>query len=455
MDSGRARRSRGWFSRSRRPAGTRAVATVQGGFFGAPWITGAVIVALLGVALEQRPFVLIALLVLATAGLTRGWTALVLRRVAVTLAPSAERCLAGDIVPVALTVRNDKVLPVLWLGIDLDIGPDLEVLDRPSHRADSPARQVIHISSRLGPYERVTWRMQLRAPIRGLHPIGPVTLRSGDPFGFFRARLSPSARATLLVYPEVHQLPDPGLPLREPLGDTRVARQLLADPTRIIGVRDYQPDDPFRAIHWKATARQGRLQVRVEEPSSVLRLGIFLNLDTFDHYWEGLDTDLAEQGIGIAASLASWADRAGYAVGVYANGLVSGSHRTLRVPPARGRDQLPSILTGLARISPLSTMPVVRVLNAEAVRFPAGSTFVLITSRLPEPVVATMAALLAARQRVMLVPLGDCPVPPLRGLTVRRIGYDRTERTEPLAGNTVPINDDVADPASAVRGGAA
>ena len=430
MDPPHVRRSRRWFSPRRRPAPAGAVATVRGGFFGTPWITGAVIVALLGVALEQRPFVLIALLVLVTAGLARGWTAVTLRRIEVSVTPSAERCLSDDVVTASLRVSNEKMLPVLWLGVDLDVGPDLEVLDRPAHRADSPARQVIHISSRLGPYERVTWRLQLRAPSRGLHPIGPVTLRSGDPFGFYRSRLTPPARATLLVYPQVHALPDPGLPLREPLGETRVARQLLADPTRIIGVRDYQPDDPFRTIHWKATARQGRLQVRVEEPSSVLRLGIFLNLDTFDHYWEGLDTGLAEQGIGIAASLASWADRAGYAVGVYANGLISGSHRTLRVPPARGRDQLPNILTGLARISPHSTMPVVRVLNAEAVRFPAGSTFVLITSRLPEPVIATLAALLAARQRVMLVPLGDCPVPPLRGLTVRRVG-----ETWPMVGN--------------------
>lgn len=427
-------------SRSHRRLPAAAGPSVQGGFFGAPWITGAVLIALAGVALEQRPFVVISLLVLVAAGLARGWTALVLRRVVVTLTPSAARCLTGDIVTVALTVSNDKLLPVLWLGIDLDIGLDLEVLDRTTHRADSPARQVVHISSRLGPYERVTWRIRARASARGLHSIGPVTLRSGDPFGFFRTRINPPIRATLLVYPEVHQLPDPGLPLREPLGETRVARQLLADPTRIIGVRDYQPDDPFRTIHWKATARQGRLQVRVEEPSSVLRLGIFLNLDTFDHYWEGLDTDLAEQGIGIAASLASWADRAGYAVGVYANGLISGSHRTLRVPPARGRDQLPAILTGLARISPLSTMPVVRVLNAEAVRFPAGSTFVLITSRMPEAVVATMGALLRARQRVMLVPLGDCPIPPLRGLTVRRIGYSRSP------GGNDPSSEDGVEP---------
>lgn len=438
MNPSPANRPRGWFSRNRPRRPMAATPAVQGGFFGTPWITGAVLIALVGVALEQRPFVVIALLVLVTAGLARGWTALVLRRVVITLTPSAERCLTGDIVSAALTVSNDKLLPVLWMGLDLDIGPDLHVLDRTTHRADAPARQVIHISSRLGPYERVTWRIQLRASARGLHPIGPLTLRSGDPFGFFRTRITPRARATLLVYPEVHQLPDPGLPLREPLGETRVARQLLADPTRIIGVRDYQPDDPFRTIHWKATARQGRLQVRVEEPSSVLRLGIFLNLDTFDHYWEGLDTNLAEQGIGIAASLASWADRAGYAVGVYANGLISGSHRTLRVPPARGRDQLPAILTGLARISPLSTMPVVRVLNTEAVRFPAGSTFVLITSRMPEPVVATMGALLRARQRVMLVPLGDCPVPPLRGLTVRRIRYTHATSDHDSASQAAP-----------------
>ena len=47
----------------------------------------------------------------------------------------------------------------------------------------------------------------------------------------------------------------------------------LADPLRTVGVRDYHPEDSFRHLHWKATARAQQLQVRVFEPTTVTQLG--------------------------------------------------------------------------------------------------------------------------------------------------------------------------------------
>jgi uncharacterized protein (DUF58 family) len=152
-----------------------------------------------------------------------------------------------------------------------------------------------------------------------------------------------------------------------------------------------------------------------------LQLGIFLNLDTFEHYWEGLDVELTERGIVAAASIAVWASRQRYAVGVYANGLVAGSDQPLRLPPGRGSAQLPRIMEGLAKLTPYSTLPVARTLRAEAPRFPWGSTLVVVTPLLPEALTAVLVEMLGAGHRVVLVPLGDCPAPPLRGLVVRRV----------------------------------
>ena len=243
---------------------------------------------------------------------------------------------------------------------------------------------------------------------------------------------------SILVYPRLHPLPDLGFPSRRPLGETRVARHLLTDPARPIGVRDYHAEDPFRSIHWKASARLGRLQVRVEEPAGELQLGIFVNLDTFDHYWEGLDLDLAERAIEVAASLAVWAEERRYAVGVYANGLLAGSDQPLRVPPGRGPAQMPLALGGLAKVTPYATHNVARVLRREATRFPWGSTFAIVTSRLPEPLVALLAELIAAGHRVVLVAVGDVPVPDLRGLVVRRVPGTRWHPTPGDNGNGAP-----------------
>lgn len=409
----------------------------QGVFFGRAWIAGAVAVLVVGMATGSRAPTLLALLVLATIGLTFAWSRAAFWRLTFGREFSTQRAFPGDEVLVTLSAVNRKPLPLAWLAIDEELAGGLEVLDRETAPSGASGRQMVRINTTLGPYERARWRLRLRCPDRGFFPLGPTTLRSGDAFGFFSSRLQLAADGpAVLVYPRVHALPDLGFPIRRPLGERRVARQLLADPTRPVGVRDYRSEDPFRAIHWKASARQGRLQVRVEEPSGELQLGIFVNLDTFDHYWEGLDLDLAERAIEVAASLAVWAEGQRYAVGVYANGLLAGSDQALRVPPGRGPAQLPLALSGLAKINPYATHNVARVLRREAARFPWGSTFAVVTSRLPEPLVALVAELISSGHRIVLVAVGDVTVPPLQGLTVRRVPAARVGAAPDGAGST-------------------
>jgi uncharacterized protein (DUF58 family) len=252
--------------------------------------------------------------------------------------------------------------------------------------------------------------------------LGPTTLRSADPFGFFTNRETRDLGNAILVYPRIASLPELGFPPRLSLGESRVARNLVTDPSRIVGVRDYRPDDPFRSVHWKATARQGALQVRIPEPTTTLQLAIFLNLDTFAHYWEGLDIMTAERMIEVTASLATWASDQRYAVGVTANGIVAGSDQALRIPPGRGPAHLPRVLEGLAKISPFSTMAFDRTLQLGTARIAWGSTVAVITSLLPETITAQLANVIARGHRVVLIVVGDeVEVPPLRGLIVRRV----------------------------------
>jgi uncharacterized protein (DUF58 family) len=402
-------------------------------FFNYLWLYTAGLVFLLGMVLGHRGLTLLAALVLVTAGAAWAWNRVCLSGVEYQRALSDDRAMPGDEVTLTITVVNRKPLPLPWLAIDEELSDGLKVLDRQTTPSGASGRQMMRITTGLRAYERVSWRIRIACPVRGAHAIGPGTLRSGDLFGFFTNRAPVPSGVSLLVYPRIVSLPDLALPAREPLGELRASRALLTDPARVVGVRDYRPDDPFRSIHWKATARQGTLQVRVPEPTTELRLGLFVNLDTFDHYWEGLDLNVSEQAIVAAASLAAWADRARYAVGVYANGLVAGSDQALRVPPSRGVGQLPRVLEGLAKVSPFSTLPFHRVIAAEATRFPYGGTLVVITSRMPDVLAGLLLQVLRAGQRVVLVPLADCLVPDLRGLVVRRIEEDRlSERRETI-----------------------
>jgi uncharacterized protein (DUF58 family) len=225
----------------------------------------------------------------------------------------------------------------------------------------------------------------------------------------------------MIVYPRIHKIEDLHLPALLPFGERRVPRHLLSDPARVVGIRDYRPEDPFRRIHWKATARLMQLQVRVEEPVTAPQLGIFVNLDTFEHYWEGLDVEVSERAIEIAASIAVWADRQRFATGVYANGIIAGSDQSLRVAPGRGPAQVPTMLEGLAKLTPYSTVNFARLLGLETHRFPWGSTLVIVSHMMPDALQARIGALIAAGKKVVLIPIDECPRPHIRGLIVHEI----------------------------------
>jgi hypothetical protein len=62
-----------------------------------------------------------------------------------------------------------------------------------------------------------------------------------------------------------------------------------------------------------------------------------------------------------------------------------------------------------------------------AAKLAIGSTAVVITSILQTGLQAHMLALVAVGHRVVLIPVGDCPTPAIRGLIVRRLGTDSVQ----------------------------
>src|SRR5204863_361308 len=82
--------------------------------------------------------------------------------------------------------------------------------------------------------------------------LGPVKLRSGDPFGFGASEVTLNVYDRLLVYPRVVALESLGFPARHPFGDARDPRRLFQDPSRTAGIRPFVTGDSPRHIHWKA-----------------------------------------------------------------------------------------------------------------------------------------------------------------------------------------------------------
>jgi uncharacterized protein (DUF58 family) len=251
--------------------------------------------------------------------------------------------------------------------------------------------------------------MTITCRARGYFPLGPARLRSGDLFGITSQGQTLDDIQHLIVYPKIVPLEALGIPALHPFGDFRAPRPLLEDPARTIGVRDYQTTDPLRRVHWKATARLGRLQTRQYEATTAHRVAVFLNMDTLGEYAEyrGFVRPLLELNIMTAASIAAWATMEHYPVGLYANGyLPEGLHR-VRLSPALGEASLTRMLEALAKVYPTPVIPLGDLMILEASGLPWGTTAVVITAIMDPPLRAGIAALRDAGHAVVLVVIGD------------------------------------------------
>jgi uncharacterized protein (DUF58 family) len=411
---------------------SRQVSRSRSLFFSTYWLYSAGILILVGMIMRERALTLLGLLTLCTAGGSWLWARYSLDRVEYSRSLESDRLFSGESVLMHFSVVNRKLLPLAWLDIEDQIGDRLRVVDRDILPSGIPGVDVLRITTAARWYERISWTVEIECPSRGYHSLGPIALRSGDLFGFFHRRETIEDVAHLTVYPRVVALEDVNIPARHLFGDQRIRRQIITDPSRTAGVRDYRPEDSIRFVNWKATARVQSLQTKVFEPTTEIQFGIFLNLDTFEHYWEGLDYERAEGAIVVAASIAMRALQERHSVGMYANGVVGGSDQPLRVRTGRSPSQHEEILTGLAKLSPIASVNFPRLLRAETQRFPWGSTIVIVTGIMTDPIASVMAEMVNEGHQVVVLTIGDdVRVLPMRGVTVFPLDQERLKDAVP------------------------
>jgi uncharacterized protein (DUF58 family) len=187
---------------------------------------------------------------------------------------------------------------------------------------------------------------------------------------------------------------------------------MFEDPARTIGVREHQPEDGFRRIHWKATARKQELQAKIYEPTTSFTLMVFVNVATFDKYWFGTIPELLERCITVSASVSHFAAERRYVVGLIANGCVPRSDQPIKVLPGRDPQQLTRILEALAAVTPVATQDISELLTRESPRLPWGATLVVVTANVNDQLNNTLLRLYAAGRRLVLISLApECPDP--------------------------------------------
>ena len=342
------------------------------------WLPAILLVLIVALATRTPLLLVSALAILAIGGMAQIWRRYGLCQIEYHRHFSERRLFPGEQTVLRLQLINRKLLPLPWLSVIEECSAGLHPLEESGHHRHLP-HFAVRQSFTVGPFERVERDLPLRADRRGCYVFRPVVAATGDPFGLYRAEGSLGGSDEVLVYPAFLEEWQYRVQAQQPFGEIRTLRPIWLDPARPAGVRDYVLGDPLRRLHWRATARLGRLQTRRFDPAAALQLMIVLDVNTAEQAWRGVDHALLEFAISVTASIARDAVAQRLPVGLLANALTVNSDQTIRVPPGRSPDQLTAILEELARLVLYFGLPIGQLLERELPRLPVGAAIVLVS----------------------------------------------------------------------------
>lgn len=392
------------------------------------WLTLIALFFLASILLRLGLLFLLAMLLLLVVAVSWLWSRYCLAGVTYKRRLPQTRLFLGEEGALEVEMSNLKPLPLPWLKVEDEFPEGVTLLTGRLYAHFLPRRWWLVNLVAVRWYERVRRRYRLQGTERGVYHFGPARLSSGDIFGFARQTAETEGVDELVVYPKVVPVTRLGLPAERPFGEFCSPRRLVEDPLQFMSVRDYAPGDPFRHIHWKATARTWQLQTRVYEPATTRQLLLFLDVQTMPRVYLGYIPEYLELAVTAAASIASHTLETGYQVGLYANTAVRMARELIRVPASRDPAQLGNILTALAQVTYFNHRPIEAVVEREAFGLPFGATIVVVSALQTEGLAPALLDLARSGHPVTLLTIGDgrrktpLPSPVIPGVRVHPLG---------------------------------
>lgn len=308
------------------------------------------------------------------------WAWLAVRWIGISRKTRTRRAQVGRTVSESFTVRNLSWLPKLWL----------EVRDQ----SNLPNHKASHIVAWMRGRASYRWSVETLCVARGQYRLGPISIISGDPFGFYISPRLIAATSTLIVYPLTVPIDKFELPAGLLSGGEAQRQRSHTVTTNAAGVRDYAYGDSFNRIHWRSSARKDRLIVKEFEIDPLVDIWIIpdfsadalvevpgLKRTETDGYIlpsePGIPPSTEEYTVVIAASLAEYFVNLERAVGFATYAAGREVHQ-----PERGKRQITHIFETLAVARSLSRYSLSQVLTLETPYLTRGTTLILITSSL-------------------------------------------------------------------------
>ena len=192
-----------------------------------------------------------------------------------------ERIVAGQTAVGEISVRNERARSVRSGIIELPIGTGTGEFVVPP----------------LGAYETWDEMFLISSRHRGLINVGPARAVRSDALGLLRRVRMWDEPVLLHVHPRTVRVPFDATGFQLDVEGVSTGKLSSSD-VSFHALRDYEPGDDRRAVHWQSTARLGKLIVRQYEETH--RSHHVIVLDTSRDAW---DHDTFETAVSVAGSL--------------------------------------------------------------------------------------------------------------------------------------------------------
>ena len=264
----------------------------------------------------------------------------------------------GDVLEERITVTNSGPIPAFWVEIE--------------DQTNIPGQQKA-IGTSVNANNKITWQKQLLCTRRGLYRLGPTTVHTSDLYGLYQLSIHDPTAAHILITPPVLLLPFIEVASGGRAGDGRFITGMLEPSVAFSTIRDYQPQDPLRHIHWPLSAKHDQLTTRTFENTPTGSWWIIQDMNQSVQVGDDVNNSL-EAGIILSASLANKGIQTGKAVG-----LIASDQQHTWISPQHSSDQTMRILRSLA-ISEPGNLPLSELLHKCRSGLTRAASLIIITS---------------------------------------------------------------------------
>lgn len=267
------------------------------------------------------------------------------RNLSVDLKFSDATAREGESIRLTEKITSRKALPLPWLTVKFQVSRHLVFLDK-MHAVVTDDYYREDLFS-LNMYQRITRTLEIKLNKRGYYTIKSIDLLSSDLLLTRKLVGHRNSHSVITVCPRHLTKEDLRIPYQHIMGEVLARQSLYPDPFEFRTIREYQSYDTMKSINWLATARTGELKVNVHEYTASREVMILLNVEPDSAFYE---ESLIEEGIRIAASMASFLVQDKISCGLATNGRDIISKEIVDMPPGQSAQHIQQIHEQLGRL---------------------------------------------------------------------------------------------------------